>query len=559
MRELSLRFRRALAITVAVTWPVATLTADEKSNLRFSDRTVASGIRFQHRDGSSGKHYLVETMAAGLASFDFDLDGSCDIYFINGAALRGTTYDAPPVNQLYQNQGDFAFRDVTEASGLGDVSFGMGCTIGDYDNDGFPDVYISNFGLNALYRNNGDGTFQLISNQAVERGDKLGSGCCMLDCDGDGLLDVYAANYTSDVYSVEVPVFHGRIVYGGPLLYPKASDNLIRNLGDGNFADISQVSGVATEAEWGMGTICLDYDQDGDTDIFVANDSTQNLLWENDGTGKFSDVAVLGGVAYDHRGDPQGNMGVDSADFDGDLMLDLHVTTFTKQFTALFRRDHQGFYDATRQVGTGVNTFYQVNWGTCFADFDNDADQDLFNANGHIHDNLDELDATVSYKMLNQVFENKWPKKFADVSNQCGDGLKILESSRGLVADDFDRDGLIDLVILNHRSLPSVLRNESLRAGNWICLDLVGTRCNRNAVGTRVVIQSAGKSQVLEVHSGRGYQSHFGSRLHFGLGKATKVEKIEVNWHVGEVETYTDLDVNQLYLLRQGASPMQLR
>ncbi|HUP79893.1 MAG TPA: CRTAC1 family protein [Pirellula sp.] len=540
--------------------------ADDISAIRFSDYTKKSRIDFVHRDGSSGKHYLVETMAAGLASFDYDLDGDCDIFFLNGAALRGTTYETKPFCQLYQNQGNFEFRDVTNASGLGDGSFAMGIAIGDYDNDGFTDVYISNFGPNILYHNNGEGSFSPVGGSSLEcartiggGAEKIGSGCCMLDCDGDGLLDIFAANYTSEVYKVPVPTFRERIIYGGPLLYPKTTDNLVRNQGDGTFTDISESSGIAAETEWGMGAICLDYDQDGDTDIFVANDSTSNYLWENDGTGKFSNIALLAGVAFDHRGDPQGNMGVDAADFDGDLFLDLHVTTYAKQYTLLFRHDQQGFYDATREAGTGANTFYEVNWGTCFADFDNDADKDIFNANGHVHDNMDDLDETVRYKNRNQVFENRWPKKFLDVSSQCGSGLKILECSRGAVADDFDLDGRIDLAVLNSRTSPSVLRNESINPGNWVYFDLVGTRCNRSGVGTRVVIHAGGKSQILEVHSGRSYQSHFGSRLHFGLGSTTMIEKIEIHWHVGEVETFSDLEINGFYVLRQGSEPIRIR
>ena len=535
------------------------LPVDDKTSIRLADYTSKSGIDFVHRDGSSGRHYLVETMASGLASFDFDLDGDVDIYFLNGAALRGTTYDTKPVNQLFQNQGNFEFKDVTDASGLGDGSFAMGIAVGDYDNDGFPDAYISNFGPNILYHNNGDGTFSPVESQSLGRGEKLGGGCCMLDCDGDGLLDIFAASYTTEVYEVPVPIFRERIIYGGPLLYPKATDNLMRNDGNGNFTDISKSSGIDSEAEWGMGTICLDYDQDGDTDIFVANDSTRNILWENDGTGVFTNVALLAGVAFDHRGDAQGNMGVDAADFDGDLFLDLHVTTFAKQFTLLFRHDQAGFFDATREAGTGAHTFYEVNWGTCFADFDNDADKDIFNANGHVHDNMDDFDETVRYKQLNQVFENRWPEKFADVSSLCGDGLKILESSRGAVADDFDLDGRIDIVVLNPRTTASVLRNESINPGNWVYFDLVGIKCNRSAVGTRVVISAGGKSQVLEVHSGRSYQSHYGSRLHFGLGSAQKIDKIEIHWHAGEVETFSDLDINGLYHLRQGSTPIRLK
>ena len=545
----------AMLVALAVTQQLA--TAEPPTKIRFSDATASSGINFQHVDGSSGKHYLVETVASGMASFDYDLDGQIDVYFLNGSAIEGISYPMPPINEMYRNDGDMRFIDVSRKCGLDDIGFGMGVTVGDYDNDGFPDVYLSNFGPNALYHNNGDGTFSKVTDQPVLAcGSKVGGGVCMLDIEGDGDLDIYAAHYIQFDYDMRPPsTFRGRVVYGGPVLYPPEADTLLRNNGDGSFDDISRESGIGLSAEWGMGTVCFDFDVDGDTDIMVANDSTKNFLWENDGQGRFVDIALAAGVAYDHRGDAQGSMGVDVADFNGDLLLDIHQTAFTKQLATLYENMGSGFFqDSTLRTGAGAGTFYLVNWGNAFGDFDNDGDKDLFMANGHIHDNMDDLDDTVSYKLLNQVFENLSGRRFVDVSRMCGDGLAVKESSRSIAADDFDDDGHIDVVVLNSRTKPTLVHNQSVDHGHWVLLDLIGIQSNRSAVGSRVVITCGGKSQVLEVHSGRSYQSHFGSRLHFGLGNAQKIDRIDVHWHGGQVETFIDIDidVDARWLLRQG-------
>jgi hypothetical protein len=523
-------------------------------SLNFADWTPRSRIDFLHFDGSGGKKYLVEVIASGMATFDYDLDGDIDAYFLNGAELPGTHYDPPPENKLFRNQGGLTFVEATTSSRLGDKGFGLGIAVGDFDNDGFPDLYLSNLGPNVLYRNLGDGTFAAVMDQpSLGRGNKVGGGVSMLDIDRDGNLDIYAANYVQfDPRAHEVLVFRGKNVYGGPLLNQPESDDLLKNLGDGRFENISQTAGILADIQYGMGTIALDFDQDGDTDIFVANDSTKNTLWKNDGLGSFTDVATEVGVAFDHRGNPQGSMGVDAADYNGDLLLDLYQTAFTKQFATLYQNSPGGFFiDGTSRTGAGLNTFYAVNWGAAFADLDNDGDKDLFVANGHIQDNMDEFDDTVQYKLRNQILENRG-RKFVDVTPTAGDGLQIVESSRGAAVDDLDGDGRLDILVLNSRAHANVLRNQSASTGNWVYFDLVGTQANRSAVGSRVVVVAGSRSQVLEVHSGRGYQSHFGSRLHFGLGGAKKIDRVDVYWLGGERESYFDLDINAHYLLRQG-------
>ena len=529
------------------------------SPFHMNDVTLQSGLEFVHCDGSSGRHYLYESVASGMASFDYDLDGRIDVYFLNGKDFENAMADPPTVNRLYRNRGAFRFVDVTESSGLGDPEFGLGVCMGDYNNDGFPDVYLSNYGPNRLYINNGDGTFSKIEDQpCLACGDKVGGGCCMLDMDGDGDLDIYAATYIRFNSALPPSFFRGRKVYGGPLLYAKESGRLLENLGDNNFRDISHTSGIDSVAEWGMGTICFDYDEDGDTDIFVANDSTKNTLWENDGHGKFTDVAVLTGIAYDYRGDPQGSMGIDVADFDGDLWLDLFQTSYHKQIPTLYQNMGSFFQDVTLKTGAGVGLFYAVNWGTAFADFDNDGDKDIFIANGHIHDNLDDLDDTTSYKMTNSLLDNRGGKKFVDVAPKSGSGLLPKESSRGIVVEDFDADGRLDVIVLNSRTKPTAIRNETPVDSHWIELNLVGVKSNRDAVGSQVVLTASSGKQRMEVHSGRSYQSHFGSRLHFGLKDSKTIDRLEVRWHGQETQIIEGLPADAIYILREGYPPIEV-
>ena len=547
---------RLVAICCVVFWGCRFLGNDclgQDTTIRFEDLSQSSQIDFIHDNGSSGRHYLIEAVAAGMASFDYDNDGDIDLYFVNGAALPGAARSRPPTNQLWRNQGQFKFEKPSGTYSE-DRGYGLGVTVGDVDNDGFADIYLSNLNQNELLLNNGDGTFTKSVDETLACGDRAGGGPCMLDADGDGNLDIYVANYVDFNFDIQATKFRGRTVYGGPLLYDKLPDNFLLNQGDGTFVDYSQASGIDENREWGMGVVCFDFDADGDTDIFVANDSTRNLLYENDGSGSFFDIALLAGVAYDHRGDPQGSMGADVADYDGDLRLDVFQTAYTKQLATLYRNLGDAVLeDATLRTGAGKGTFYYVNWGTGFIDLDNDGDKDLFIANGHIHDNMDDLDDTVSYRLPNQVMQNE-DGRFRDVSEQVGDVFQIEASSRGCILDDLDNDGRVDIVVLNSLAKPTVMRNTS-KPQNWIQFQLAGTSSNREAVGSQVIITAGDKSQILEVHSGRGYQSHFGSRLHFGLGSAKTVEKVEVRWHGAQPQVFSDLAANRIYTLIQGQPP----
>lgn len=503
------------------------------SSIRLTDVTAATGIDFVHTDGSSGQRYIVETVSAGLATFDYDQDGDVDIYFLNGAPLRGATADPAPVNRLYRNDGNWRFTDVTAAAGVGDRGYGLGVTVGDYNNDGHPDLYLNNFGPNVLYRNNGDGTFTDATREAgVANGDQVGAGACFLDMDADGDLDLYVANYVDFTCARHrVARFNGYPAYVGPMDYNPTPDTLYRNEGNGTFSDVSRASGVAAHPGTGMGMVCADFDRDGDTDIFVGNDVAGNFFWINDGTGHFAESALATGVAYSFNGVAQGTMGVDCGDSDNDGWLDFYMTSYQQDTATLYRNLGNGMFDdVTQSTGAGQGTLPHVTWGCAMADLDNDGWRDLLVAAGHLHDNVELFDKVTSYHARNFVFQNLGNGRFANVSDRCGNGLDVKLSSRGLACDDLDNDGDLDVVILNSRREPTLLRNDTPSGNHWLQVQLRGARTNRDGVGARVTVVAGDRQWVDEVHSGRGYQGHFGSRLHFGLGSRSRVDRVEVRW-----------------------------
>lgn len=530
-----------------------------KCPIQLVDVTAASKIGFRHQDGSSGQGYIVEGMTGGLATFDYDGDGLIDIYFLNGGPLKGTAIDPPPRAALYRNNGDWTFTEVTDEARVGNRGHGMGVVVGDYDNDGDPDLYVNNFGPNILYRNNGDRTFTDVTAEAgVGRGDKVGAGASFFDMDADGDLDLYVANYVNFSYENHVPiVIKGRKYQAGPQFYKPVADTLYRNNGNGTFTDVSQESGIASVAGPGMATLCFDYDDDGDADVFVCNDGQPNFLFQNDGTGKFKEVALLAGVAYDFYGKANSNMGVDCADYDNDGRLDLFSTDYQSEMPVLYRNLGGGlFADVTSAARLTGELYAHVHWGTGQVDFDNDGDRDLFVACGHF-DRIEELDDRTALKVPNYLLMNSGNGKFTDVSKLAGNGLAVVESSRGAVFDDLDNDGDIDAVILNSNAPPTLLKNVSSTGQHWVQLRLQGSRHNADGVGARVRVFAGGKVQVAEVIAGRSYQSHFGTRLHFGLGEAAKIEKIEVRWSGKSTETFAGGPADQLLPIKEGTGTAQ--
>jgi hypothetical protein len=534
--------------------------SDAPSSIQLRDVTKQTGITFIHTDGSSGQRYIVETVASGLALFDYDNDGDIDIYFLNGAPLPGTNRQAAIDNRqfknsLWRNEGNWTFTDATERSGLGDTGYGLGVATADYDNDGDQDVYLSNFGPNKLYRNNGDGTFADVTAQAgvADSDGKIGAGVAFFDMDNDGDLDLFSAHYVHFTYANHRTVrFNGHPAYSGPLEFEPTPFTLFRNNGDGTFTDVSAASGAGRHKGAGMGVVCFDVEGDGDADIFVANDNTGNSLFINDGKGNFKETAGLAGVAYDLAGRAQGSMGVECADVDNDGLLDLFVTTYQQELSTLFRNAGNGlFEDVTRVAKAGEGTLRYVKWGAGATDLDNDGHRDLFVACGHLHDNVHLFDNTTLYECPSIVLRNTGGGKFVNVSDKAGDGPLLKRSARGAAFDDLDNDGDIDVVILNSRREPTVLRNESAPA-HWLGVRLVGAKSNRDGIGTRVKVIAGDATWVDEVHSGRGYQSDYGRRLHFGLGGRDKVDRIEVQWPSGTKDVVAAPPVDRFVTIKEG-------
>ena len=541
----------------ALAWLCLLATSPGGSPIQLRDVTRRTGITFRHTHGGSGRRYIVENVSAGLALFDYDRDGDVDIYFLNGAPLLGTKVDEPPRNALYRNDGQFHFTDVTDQAGVGDTGFGLGVTVGDYDNDGDLDLYVNNYGPNVMYQNNGDGTFTDVTRQTgTGNADQVGAGACFLDMDKDGDLDLYASNYVDFAYDKYVPRFNrGVHVYASPDCYNGVPDTVYRNNGDGTFTDVSVESGVASCAGTGMGMVCCDYDNDGDTDVFVCNDVRANFLFENDGTGKFEEVGLMAGIAYDLYGHAHASMGVDCGDYNNDGLLDFYQTSYQSQLATLFENLGDGFFeDVTLTTGAGAGTLPYVTWGNGLVDFDNDGDRDIFVACGHVEDNVELFDDTTSYLARNVLLMNTGDGKFVDVSEESGDGMLPELSSRGTGFDDLDDDGDIDVVVLNSRREPTVLRNDSPGANHWIQVQLRGVKTNRDGVGARVKVIAGDLTQFDEVHSGRGYQSHHGMRLHFGLGKRDHIDRIEVRWIGGGADLLEDVAADQLLTIAEGSA-----
>ena len=521
----------------------------------FRDVTNSCGIRFIHTDGSSGRRYVIEPMSAGLLLFDYDNDGWIDIYFLNGAPLPGYTGPPSPRNHLYRNLGEWRFVDTTEEAGVGDTGYGLGVAAADYDNDGDEDIYINNFGPNVFYRNNGDGTFTNVTQQTgTANGEKMGAGVCFLDIDRDGWVDLYVGNYIHFTFDLHISrTINGVPSYPGPLDYTAIPDTLYHNQRDGTFADISEASGIAQLAGTTMGMVAGDFDNDGDDDIFICNDVRENFLLINDGSGHFDEAAILRGVAYDASGSPQASMGVDCADLNRDGWLDLFMTSYQNETVTFYRNLGKAlFEDATAVTGAGAGSYPYVTWGVVLADFDNDGDKDVFIACGHLDDNVELRDRSTSYRAKNIVLMNQGDGQFVNVSAQSGDGLQVAKSSRGAAGDDLDNDGRIDIVVLNSREAPTILRNETPTPYNWMELILEGRTSNRSAIGARVKVVAGNLVQYDEVHSGRGYQSDWGRRLHFGLREHREAQLIEVTWPSGRIDRWSHVPANRIIKLVEG-------
>ena len=604
---------RRLALIAAAALPGCNDGGEQPAGRAFFvDVAAESGVEFNHTAGGRGDYYLIETMGAGGAFFDYDGDGFLDIYLADGFSLQGVGTGFDPVNllsetpdfylmspprernlplrldgeadslvyrvrqhavplvrnRLFRNRADDRFAEVTSEAGVGDAGYGMGCAVGDYDNDGDADLYVANYGPNALYRN-GDGRFTAVTEQ-TGTGDRSWSvGAAFFDYDNDGLLDLYVVNYLDfhvgnnlicgGIEEMEespsgrqLKMRKDRRSYCGPKAYSAAVDLLYHNAGS-HFEDATREMVVFSPYGKGLGVVTADFDSDGDTDIYVANDGVRNFLYRNDGE-LFTEIAEAAGAAYNAYGRAEAGMGVDWGDFDGDADFDLFVTNYSKQTNTLYRNEGAGmFTDVTDNARLASSSFNPLGFGTFFFDADNDADLDLFVANGHVKDRVGSFagNEDITYAQPNQLFDNLGGREYVDVSGDSGPGLEPVLVSRGSAFGDYDNDGDLDVLVTNCNGPAQLLRNDLPARRNWLSVRLIGSRVNRDAVGSRIAVTCDGATQVREVRTNGSYASASDIRQHFGLGGCSRVERLEIIWHDGSSQVVGETEANRFLTIAQ--------
>ena len=525
----------------------------------FVDVTAEVGIRFLHRNSPTPKKNVVETMGSGCAFLDFDADGHLDVFLLNGGWTPGTDENLSFDHALYRNRGDGTFEQVTSKAGIeSNQYYGMGVAVGDYNNDGFDDLFVTNFGgPDILYRNNGNGTFGNATHVAGVGGDgRWSTSAAFLDYDNDGELDLYVVRYLDHSFEKNPLCKEGPIVVTcGPMVFNGVSDVLYRNNGDGSFADVSQQAGIDLPRGKGLGVVPVDYNRDGRVDIYVANDFVDNFLFQNEGDGTFAEVGLLSGTALDEHGQPQSGMGTAAGDYDMDGRLDIAVTNLDREYLALYRNRGDGFFE-DRSAHTGIKLASRpfLGFGLAMMDVDNDTDLDLFVANGHIQDNAEQVRADAVYRQPKLLLENVGAR-FEDVTADRGKALTVPEVSRGLAWGDYDNDGDLDVLISNCGGNPALLRNDGGNRNPWLQLKLVGKKSNRNGFGAVVELKVGQKRLVTQVTSAGSYLSASDHRAHFGLGAYRGPLEVTVTWPSGVRDSLGDLQPRQLVVLREGRSP----
>ena len=557
----------ALAISLPFSGLKAVTAAEHSSatppRVHFVDIAARAGLTAKTEDGGDKtKKYIIETTGSGAAFFDYDNDGWPDIFLVNGTTLEGFLKGKEPTSHLYHNNRDGTFTDVTQQAHVALTGWGQGVCAGDYDNDGWVDLYITFWGHNVLLHNNGDGTFTDVTKKAGLWHDDVrwGSGCSFVDYDRDGRLDLFVSQYIDfDPEKTPLPGqsnycrWKGIPVMCGPRGLKGTTNELYHNNRDGTFTDVSEKSGVARTAQYYCLTVLTgDFDNDGWPDIYVACDSTPSMLFHNNHDGTFSEIGVRAGVAYNGDGHDQAGMGADAADYVGDGWLDIIKTNFSDQTASLYRNNHDGtFTDATYEAGLGGNTQF-LGWGTLFVDVDNDGWPDLFMANGHVYPELDAHNVGSTFRERKLLYWNRHDGKFKDISLNAGPGITKPFNAHGVAAADFDNDGMVELLVNNSHDPPSLLKNYGPH-GSWILIKLVGTKSNRDAIGAQVRVRTNGHQQLQEVRSGGGYISQSDFRLHFGFGSAMKVDQLEIRWPSGLVEKLENVRANQILTVKEGA------
>jgi len=557
----------SLAVAQPHSAPAAPALTPPKIN--FVDIAERAGLTAKTEDGGDKtKRYIIETTGSGAAFFDFDNDGWPDIFVVNGSRLEGFAKGQEPTSHLYRNRHDGTFADVTQSAGVGLVGWGQGVCAGDYDNDGFVDLFVTFWGHDVLLHNNGDGTFTDVTRKAGLWHDDVrwSTGCAFLDYDRDGHLDLFIAHYvdldlphTPEPGSGTTCVWKGLPVMCGPRGLKGTHSELYHNNGDGTFTDVSQASGIAkTDAYYCFTALTGDFDNDGWPDIYVTCDSTPNLLFHNNHDGTFTETAVEAGVAFNDGGREQAGMGADAVDYDGDGWLDIIKTNFSDDTATLYHNNRDGtFSDVTSAAGLAKNSQF-LGWGTLFVDIDNDGWPDLFMANGHVYPELDSkgLGLNSTFRERKLLYWNEHNGRFRDISLDSGAGITTPFNSHGVAAADIDNDGTVEIVVNNSHDRPSLLKNLG-EHGNWILLKLEGTKSNRDAIGAKVTVRVGDHQQTQEVRSGGGYISQSDFRLHFGLGKATKADAVEIRWPSGLVQRLENVAGNQIVKIRESIGIMK--
>ncbi|HKV23629.1 MAG TPA: CRTAC1 family protein [Candidatus Acidoferrum sp.] len=526
--------------------------------VRFVDVTQKAGITFRHVNAASEQKYLIETMGSGCGWIDYDQNGLFDLYLVNGAATKAFQPETPLRSALYRNNGDGTFTDVTAKAGVGaEGLFGMGIAVGDYDNDGFPDLLVLGYGRCILYHNNGDGTFTDVTTRAgVENTGRWGSSAAWFDYDRDGKLDLIIANYVA--WTPEKNFWCGDHApgmrsYCHPDDFDAVAPTLFHNNGDGTFSDVSKISGIGAKPSNGLGVVTFDYDGDGWQDIFIANDSLPNQLFHNNHDGTFTETAYLAGVAVSMDGQPEAGMGVDAGDATGGGRLDLVVTHLDSQLARLYQNTGSGIFDDfTLQSKIGYATYHMSEFGTRFMDYDNDGSLDLFMACGHVLDNVGRYKSEVSYAEPKLMFRNTGRGIFENVSGKLGPDFAAPKVSRGVAVGDYDNDGDLDILVSNNGQAPQLLRNDGGNRNHWLEIFLIGSKSNRDGVGARVKVTAGDLVLQDERKGGMSYQSAQDPRLHFGLGGQSQVERIEVSWPSGEQTKLANVNSNQIVAIQEG-------
>ena len=502
------------------------------------------GLDFVHSIGADEMKNIVESVGGGAAFFDYDQDGYIDLYTCSGTWIEGFSKSDKPKrssgNHLYQNQKDGTFLDVTKKAGVGGPWYSMGITVGDFNNDSFPDIYLSNYGPNTLLKNNGNGTFTDVTKRAnIAGGKECSVGAVWLDYDNDSMLDLYVGNYLN--FDPEYKYYYAPDGFPGPLAYDSQPDILYHNNGDGTFDDVTKKMGIVDIDGRAMGVGAADYDNDGFMDIYVANDHTVNYLWHNNEGKEFIDVGTMSGTAFSQAGEATVSMSVDFADFNGDQLLDIFISD--DNYCSLYENLGNGiFSDISYSSGISVASGQFVGWSSSFLDFDNDGDADIFKANGELKH---------TYGQEDQLFENINGSKFKDVSVERGQYFEEEYVGRGACLGDYDNDGDIDIYIVNLNSQGMFLRNNKGNQNNWLILNLVGNSSNKDGVGARIKMIAGGKVQTTQKKSTTGYLSQNDSRIHFGLLQNKNVERIEIKWPSGKFQELENIKANQILTINE--------